>query len=90
MKCHLQKLLQLKKLFRKLKKSKLRVGEILYKKARNHVKDNSKLLQEKLFKNIEKPKEIWKIIKKIRFTRQKDSRNNHIPQHEKKGRIFLL
>ena len=47
------------------------------------IKDKKrKLLQEKLSENIEKPKELWKIIK-IGFTRQKSSHNKHMPQYEK-------
>ena len=56
------------KLFRKFKKSKLNVDEILYKEARNTmqalIKDKKRnLLQEKLSENKGKPKELWKIIK---------------------------
>ena len=74
------------KLFRKFLKCKF-LNKILYKKARNTVqaliKDKKrKLLQEKLSENIEKPKELWKIIK-IGFTRQKSSHNKHMPQYEK-------
>ena len=50
------------KLFRKLKKSKLRVDEILYKESRNTVpaliKDKRNLLPKKLSENIGKPKEL--------------------------------
>ena len=58
------------KLFRKFEKSKLNVDEILYKEARNTVQalirdKKRKILQEKLSKNIGKPKELWKIIKKL-------------------------
>ena len=58
------------KLFGKFQKSKLSVDEILYKEARNTaqalIKDKKrKLLQEKLSKNIGKPKELWKVIKKL-------------------------
>ena len=58
------------KLFRKFQKSKLSVDEILYKEARNTaqalIKDKKrKLLQEKLSKNLGKPKELWKVIKKL-------------------------
>ena len=64
------------------------MDEILNKKARITVqaliKDkNRKLLQEKLSENKGKPKELWKIIKKNEFTRQKGSHNKHIPQYEK-------
>ena len=58
------------KLFRKFKKSKLSVDEILYKETRNTVqaliKDKKRtLLQDKLSENLGKPKEVWKIIKKL-------------------------
>ena len=58
------------KLFRKFEKSKLSVDKILYKEARNTmqalIRDKKrKLLQEKLSKNIGKPKEFWKIIKNL-------------------------
>ena len=58
------------KLFRKFEKSKLSVDEILYKEARNTVQalirdKKRKLLQEKLCKNIGKPKELWPIIKNL-------------------------
>ena len=54
----------------KIAEKKLNVDEILYKEARNNVqaliKDRKrKLLQEKLPENIGKPKELWKIIKKM-------------------------
>ena len=58
------------KLFRKFEKSKLSVDEILYKEARNTVQalirdKKRKLLQEKLCKNMGKPKELWPIIKNL-------------------------
>ena len=62
-------------MFRKFKKSKFSVDE---KEARNTVqaliKDKKrKLLQEKLSQNIGKPKELWKIIKKLRLPDKKAS-----------------
>ena len=71
------------------------MDEILYEEARNTVqaliKDKKrKLLQKKLFENIGKPEELWKIIKKIGFTRQKGSHNKHIPQYEKRVDVFSL
>ena len=61
------------------------MDEILYKKARNTVQaliKDKKFLQEKLSGNIGKPKELWKTIKKIGFTRQKGFHNKHMPQYE--------
>ena len=77
------------KLFRKFKKFKLSVDEILNKKARITVealiKDkNRKLLQEKLSENKGKPKELWK----IEFTRQKRSHRKHLSPYEKRVDVF--
>ena len=61
------------------------MDEILYKKARNTVQaliKDKKFLQEKLSGNIGKPKELWKTILKIGFTRQKGCHNKHMPQNE--------
>ena len=51
------------KLFRKFKKSKLNLEEILYKEARNTVEALIKGKKEELSENIGKSKELWKIIK---------------------------
>ena len=53
------------------------------------IKDKKrKLLQETLFENIGKPKELWKIIKKIGFSRQIGRHNKHMPQYEKRVDTF--
>ena len=68
-------------MLRKFYKSKLSVDKILYKEARNTVqaliKDKKrKLLQEKLSENIGKPKELWKIIKKLGLPDKKAPRTS--------------
>ena len=53
------------------------------------IKDKKrKFLQEKLSQNKGKPKELWKIIKKIGFSTQKGSHNKHMPQYEQRVDIF--
>ena len=69
------------KLFRKFKKSKLNLEEILYKETRNTAEalikgKKRKLLQEELSENIVKPKELWKIIKKLGLPDKKDPTRN--------------
>ena len=64
------------KLLRKFKKSKLSVDEILFEEARNTVqaliKDKKrKLLLGKLPENIGKPRELWKIIRKLSLREKK-------------------
>ena len=58
------------KLFREFKKCKLSVDKLLCKEARNILQvlfkdERKKRMQEKLSENIGKPKELWKIIKKL-------------------------
>ena len=58
------------KLFRKFKKCKLSVDKLLCKEARNILQvlfkdERRKTMHEKLSENIGKPKELWKIIKKL-------------------------
>ena len=78
-----EKIAAREKLLRKSKISKSNVDKIPYKEARNTVqaliKDKKrKLLQEKLSENIGKPKELWKIIKKLGLP-EKGSYNKFMP-----------
>ena len=78
-----EKIAAREKLLRKSKISKSNVDKIPYKEARNTVqaliKDKKrKLLQEKLSENIGKPKELWKIIKKLGLP-EKGSHNKFMP-----------
>ena len=64
------------------------MDKILNKEARNTMEalirhKIRKLLQEKLSKNIGKPKELWK-LKNLGFTRHKGSNNKHMSQYKKR------
>ena len=65
------------------------MDEILYRETRNTVqaliKDKKKLLQDKLSENMGKPKELWKIIKKIGFNKQKRLPQQAYASIRKKG-----
>ena len=62
------------------------MDKLLCKEARNILQvlfkdERRKIMQEKLSENIGKPKELWKIIKKIGFTRKKCSNNKRMSQY---------
>ena len=58
------------KLFKKFKKSKLHINELIYKEAKNTVQcqikeKKKKIFTKKLEENIGEPKELWKNLKKL-------------------------
>ena len=64
------------KLFKKFKKSKLHIVELMYKEAKNTVQrlikaKKKNFFSKKLEENIGKPKELWKILKKLGFPKTK-------------------
>ena len=64
------------KLFKKFKKSKLRIDELMYKEARNTVQGlikekKKKFFSKKLEENSGEPKELWKDLKSLAFLRQR-------------------
>ena len=69
------------KLFKKFKKSKLHIDELIYKEAKNTVqrliKEKKKIFfSKKLEENIGEPKELWKNLKKLGLPKTKTLREN--------------
>ena len=64
------------KLFKKFKKSKLHIDELIYKEAKNTVQrlikeKKKKFFSKKLEENIGEPKELWKNLKKLGLPKTK-------------------
>ena len=69
------------KLFKKFKKSKLHIDELIYKEAKNTVQrlikeKKKKFFSKKLEENIGEPKEIWKNLKKLDLPKTKSPPTN--------------
>ena len=69
------------KLFKKFKKSKLHIDELIYKEAKNTVQrlikeKKKKFFSKKLEENIGKPKELWKNLKKLGLPKTKTPPTN--------------
>ena len=82
------------KLFKKFKKSKLQIDELIYKEAKNTVqrliKEKKKNISSKeLEENIGEPKELWKNLKKIGLPKTKTPSSN-ICLKENDGLFFCF
>ena len=69
------------KLFKKFKKSKLHIDELMYKEAKNTVQrlikeKKKKFFSKKLEENIGDPKELWKNLKKLGLPKTKTPSSN--------------
>ena len=69
------------KLFKKFKKSKLHIDELIYKEAKNTVQrlikeKKKKIFLKKLEENIGEPKELWKNLKKLGLPKTKTPPSN--------------
>ena len=69
------------KLFKKFKKSKLHIDELIYKEAQNTVQRLIKEKKKKFFsknleENIGEPKELWKNLKKLGLPKTKTPPSN--------------
>ena len=68
------------KLFKKFKKSKLHIDELIYKEAKNTVqhliKKKVKFFSKKLEENIVEPKELWKNLQKLGLPKTKTPPSN--------------
>ena len=69
------------KLFKKFKKSKLHIDELIYKEAKNTVQrlikeKKKKFFSKKLEENIGEPKELWKNLKKLGLPKTKTDPTN--------------
>ena len=69
------------KLFKKLKKSKLYIDELIYKEAKSRVQSlikekKKKFFSKKLAENIGEPKELWKNLKKLGLPKIKTAPTN--------------
>ena len=81
-------------LFKKFKKSKLHIDELIYKEAKNTVQrlikeKKKKFFSKKLEENIGEPKELWKNLKKLGLPKTKNPPLN-ICLKENERFVFLL
>ena len=73
--------------FKKFKKSKLHIDELIYKETKNTVQclikeKKKKISSKKLEENIGEPKELWKNLKKLGLPKTKDPSNEYLPKRK--------
>ena len=82
------------KLFKKFKKSRLHVDEIIFKEARNDVENIIKrkkkiFFENKLNENIGKPKELWKTLNDIGLPKKSSSGAQNNIGLKEKGKLII-